>query len=194
MRIEPVLAPEQRALRRRVLRAAIGGAVPRALGPVAGAATAALASLESLASTASGASAGAGSTGGSGPAVSADPAPTLDAAIRAFTGGAPVRAGKVRVQIAPLVDNGNTVPLTVSVDHPMRAEDHVAAIAVFSERNPQHEVASFGLGPRNPYARVSTRIRLATSQKLVAIARLSDGSHWSGEFDVIVTLAACIED
>jgi sulfur-oxidizing protein SoxY len=121
-------------------------------------------------------------------------APSLEAAIRAFTGGAPVRAGKVRVQIAPLVDNGNTVPLSVTVDHPMRPDDHVAAIAVFSERNPQHEVASFGLSPRNPAAKVSTRIRLATSQKLVAVARLSDGSHWSGEVDVIVTLAACIED
>jgi sulfur-oxidizing protein SoxY len=55
-------------------------------------------------------------------------------------------------------------------------------------------VASFGLGPHNASARVATRIRLATSQKLVAIARLSDGSHWSGEVDVIVTLAACIED
>ena len=125
---------------------------------------------------------------------SADPAPSLEAAIRAFTGGAPVRAGKVRVQIAPLVDNGNTVPLSVTVDHPMRPDDHVAAIAVFSERNPQHEVASFGLSPRNPAAKVSTRIRLATSQRLVGIARLSDGSHWSGEVEVIVTLAACIED
>ncbi|MFM8554907.1 MAG: SoxY-related AACIE arm protein [Betaproteobacteria bacterium] len=123
-----------------------------------------------------------------------DAAPSLDAAIRAFTGGAPVRAGKVRVAIAPRVDTGNTVPLSVSVDHPMRPDDHVTAIAVFSERNPQHEVASFGLGPRNPVAKVSTRIRLATSQKMVAVARLSDGTYWSGEIDVIVTLAACIED
>ncbi len=127
-------------------------------------------------------------------AAGAEGAPSLEAAIRAFTGGAPVRAGKVRLQIAPLVDNGNTVPLSVTVDHPMRPDNHVAAIAVFSERNPQYEVASFGLGPRNPAAKVSTRIRLATSQKLVAVARLSDGSHWSGEVDVIVTLAACIED
>jgi len=174
--------------RRQMLNGALGGVVGGALsGSVpallrAGAAGAALTGASAvLASTAAGAS-------------SADAAPSLDAAIRAFTGGAPVRAGKVRVQIAPLVDNGNTVPLSVTVDHPMRPDDHVAAIAVFSERNPQHEVASFGLSPRNPAARVSTRIRLATSQKLVGIARLSDGSHWSGEVEVIVTLAACIED
>jgi len=122
------------------------------------------------------------------------PAASMEAAILAFTGGAPVQPGKVKLEIAPLVDNGNTVPLVVSVAHPMRAGDHVSAIGVFSERNPQHEVAVFGLSPRNAAARVATRIRLATSQKLVAVARLSDGSHWSGEVDVIVTLAACIED
>ena len=127
-------------------------------------------------------------------AAMAAPAASLEAAILAFTQGAPVRSGKVKLEIAPLVDNGNTVPLVVAVDHPMRRDNHVSTIAIFSERNPQHEVASFGLGPHNASARVATRIRLATSQKLVAIARLSDGSYWSGEVDVIVTLAACIED
>ena len=117
----------------------------------------------------------------------------LAAAVRQFTGGAPVRTGKVRLDIAQLVDNGNTVPMTVSVDHPMTEADHVREIAVFNERNPQREVAKFTLGPRAGKAVVSTRIRLATSQKLVAVARLSDGSYWSQSADVIVTLAACIE-
>lgn len=123
-----------------------------------------------------------------------EPAPSLNAAIRAFTGGATLRPGKVLVQVAPLVDNGNTVPLSVVVDHPMRPDHHVAAIALFSERNPQHEVANFQLGLCSAAARVSTRIRLATSQKLVAVARLSDGAFWYGEAEVIVTLSACIED
>ena len=121
-------------------------------------------------------------------------APSLEAAIAAFTRGSPVRSGKVSLEIAPLVDNGNTVPVSVSVDHPMLAHDHVSAIAIFSERNPQHEVANFTLGPACASASVATRIRLATSQKLVAIARLSDGSFWSQQADVIVTLAACLED
>ncbi len=121
-------------------------------------------------------------------------APSLDAAIAAFTRGAPVRTGKVSLDIAPLVDNGNTVPVSVSVDHPMRPDDHVSAVAIFSERNPQYEVASFTLGPASASASIATRIRLATSQKLVAIARLSDGSFWSQQVEVIVTLAACIED
>ena len=117
----------------------------------------------------------------------------MEAAVRAFTGGAPVRDGRVRFEIAPLVENGNTVPITVSVDSPMSAADHVQAIAIFNERNPQTQVASFVLGPRAGRASVSTRIRLATSQKLTAVARLSDGSHWSRTVDVIVTLAACVE-
>ena len=117
----------------------------------------------------------------------------LTAAIAAFAGGATVRPGRVKMEIAKLVDNGNVVPLSVTVDNPMTATDHVTAIAVFNEKNPQRDVARFKLGPRAGKASVSTRIRLATSQKLVAVAALSDGSYWSDTVDVIVVLAACIE-
>ena len=115
------------------------------------------------------------------------------AAIRAFTGGAVPREGRVKLDVPQLVDNGNAVPLTVSVDSPMTANDHVAAIAIFNERNPQVDVAKFTLGPRAGKAVVSTRIRLATSQKLVAVARMGDGSYWSGSASMVVTLAACVE-
>lgn len=117
----------------------------------------------------------------------------MAAAIGKFTDGAPHKAGKVKFDIAQLVDNGNAVPITVSVDSPMTAADHVTAIGVFNERNPNTDVAIFTLGPRAGKAQVSTRIRLATSQRLIAVARLSDGSFWSQAVDVIVTLAACIE-
>jgi sulfur-oxidizing protein SoxY len=117
----------------------------------------------------------------------------LAAAISTFTGGAPVDTGKVTLDVARLVDNGNAVPITVTVDSPMTADNHVIAIAVFNERNPQRDVARFTLGPRAGKATVSTRIRLATSQKLVAVARLSDGTFRSHAVDVVVTLAACIE-
>ena len=117
----------------------------------------------------------------------------LAAAIAAFAGAAPVRAGRVTLDVAPLVENGNTVPITVSVESPMSEADHVKAIAVFNERNPQRDVATFRLGPRAGRATVSTRIRLATSQQLVAVAQMSDGSCWSHSVDVIVTLAACVE-
>lgn len=117
----------------------------------------------------------------------------MKAAIAAFTGGAEPRVGKVALDVAKLVDNGNSVPVTVSVDSPMTAADHVVAIAVFNERNPQTDVVKFALGPRAGKAEVSTRIRMATSQKLVAVARMNDGSSWSSTADVIVTLAACVE-
>jgi len=117
----------------------------------------------------------------------------LDAAVLAFAGGAPVREGRVRLDVAALVENGNTVPITVSVDSAMTAEAHVKTIAVFNERNPLREVALFHLGPRCGRATVSTRMRLATSQKLVAVARLSDDSLWSHTVEVVMTLAGCVE-
>jgi len=84
--------------------------------------------------------------------------------------------------------------MTVSVASPMTAEDHVKSIHVFNEKNPQPNIANFHLGPRAGRAQVSTRIRLADSQKIVAIAQISDGSFWSTSVDVIVTLAACTEE
>ena len=118
----------------------------------------------------------------------------LASAIRNVVGEAVVRTGKVKLDVPPLVENGNTVPLTVSVANPMTSEDHVKSIHVFNEKNPQPNVGNFHLGPQSGRAQVSTRIRLADSQKVVAIAKLSDGSFWSVSVDVVVTLAACTEE
>jgi sulfur-oxidizing protein SoxY len=118
----------------------------------------------------------------------------LAAAIRNVVGAAEVRTGKVKLDIPPLVENGNTVPMTVSVSSPMTTDDYVRSIHVFNEKNPQPNIGNFYLGPRAGRAQVSTRIRLADSQKVVAIAQLSDGSFWSNGVDVVVTLAACTED
>jgi sulfur-oxidizing protein SoxY len=118
----------------------------------------------------------------------------LAAAVATFAGGAVVRPGKVRLDVAALVENGNAVPITVTVDSPMTATDRVVAIAIFNEKNPERDVARFAFGPRAGRATVATRIRLATSQKLVAVAQLADGSFWSATVEVIVTLAACLED
>ncbi len=118
----------------------------------------------------------------------------MASAIRDVTGAAVVRTGKVKLDVPPLVENGNTVPMTVSVTSPMTAEDHVRSIHVFVEKNPQPNVGNYVLGPRAGRAQVSTRIRLADSQKVVAIAKLSDGSFWSATVDVVVTLAACTEE
>ncbi len=117
----------------------------------------------------------------------------LRAAVTAFARGAAVREGRVLLDVAPLVENGNAVPVTVSAQSPMTTADHVVALAIFNERNPQRDVVVFRFGPRAGRAQVATRIRLATSQQLVAVAQMSDGSFWSHTVDVIVTLAACVE-
>lgn len=113
----------------------------------------------------------------------------LAAAIRAHTGGAPLLDGRVQIDIAELVENGNTVPLTLRVD----GGGAVRSLALFTERNPQPEVAVFHFSPRTPRPEVATRIRLATSQALVAVATGTDGRCWQRRMEVLVTLAACIE-
>ena len=115
-------------------------------------------------------------------------------AISLFTGGVAPKPGKVTLDIAPLVENGNSVSVGISVDSPMTQEAHVAAIALFNEKNPQPNVATFHLGPHSGRAWVATRMRLATSQHITAVARLSDGSFWSDRKEVIVTIAACTEE
>ncbi len=118
----------------------------------------------------------------------------LAAAISAFTGGVPAQGAGIALDVARLVDNGNAVPVTVAVESTMSATDRVVVIALFNERNPQREVALFEFGPRAGRAVVSTRIRLATSQRLAAVARMSDGSYLLAAADVVVALAACIEE
>ena len=117
----------------------------------------------------------------------------MEKAIRDVIGEATITPGKVKLELPPIVENGNTVSLSVSVDSPMTEAKHVASIHLFNEKNPQPYIAVFHLGPRAGKAAVSTRIRLAASQRVVAIARLSDGSFWSDSADVIVTLPACAE-
>ncbi|RTE94051.1 SoxY-related AACIE arm protein [Bradyrhizobium sp. LVM 105] len=118
----------------------------------------------------------------------------LNHAIRNIVGEAPLRTGRVKLDIPPLVENGNVVPMTVSVASPMTADDHVKSIHVFNEKNPQPNIGNFYLGPSSGRAQVSTRIRLADTQKVVAIARLSDDTFWQVAADVVVTLAACTEE
>jgi sulfur-oxidizing protein SoxY len=118
----------------------------------------------------------------------------LDAAIREVTGGKKLNAGKVALDIPPLVENGNAVPMKVSVESPMSAKDHVKAIHVFNEKNPQPHVLNAYIGPRAGKAIVQAHIKLADSQRVVAIAELSDGTFWSTSAEVIVTIAACTEE
>lgn len=130
---------------------------------------------------------------------SALPAPAaalgqMDAAIRNAFGEATIRKGRVMLDLPPLVENGNTVPMTVSVDSPMTKDNYVKAIHVFNDKNPQPNVISVKLSARAGKAMIATRIRLADTQKITAIAEMSDGTFWSDTEEVVVTLAACLED
>ena len=127
------------------------------------------------------------------PAAAVSAPDTLKQVIARWAAGQPVTEGRVQFEVPPLVENGNAVPISVRVDSPMTAAHHVQEIVVFNERNPQRDVVRAAFGPACGRAQLDTRIRLATSQRLVALARLSDGSQWSAQVDVLVTLAACIE-
>ena len=121
----------------------------------------------------------------------ADP---LAGLVEKLTGGAPVREGRVSLLDIPrLADNGHSVPLRVSVESPMTAADHVLAITLLSDRNPRPVMATFHLGPRAGRPEVLTRVRLNGSQRVRAIAQLSDGSYWSATAPVEVTESACLD-
>ena len=132
------------------------------------------------------------------PAVAVTPAAAtpaeMQAAVTSVVGEARINDGKVKLDIPQLVENGNTVPCAVTVDSPMTTDDHVKAIHVFTEKNPQPYVISVALGPRAGRASVSTRIRLRDSQTVLAVAEMSDGTFWSGHANVMVTTSACLED
>jgi sulfur-oxidizing protein SoxY len=118
----------------------------------------------------------------------------MQEAVRKVVGDAQIQKGKVTLDLPPLIDNGNVISMKVSVDSPMTPTDYVKAIHVFNEKNPQPNIISVTLGPRAGRASISTRIRLADTQTVTAIAQLSDGSFWQASRDVIVTIAACAEE
>jgi len=115
-------------------------------------------------------------------------------ALRKVVGDAQVRRGRVKLQLPPLIDNGNSVPLSVAVESSITDADHVKAIHVLTEKNPLPDVVSVRLGPRAGRATLSTRVRLADTQSVTAIAQMSDGSFWSDSAEVVVTLSACLEE
>jgi sulfur-oxidizing protein SoxY len=113
--------------------------------------------------------------------------------IKAFVGDGTLQTGRVKLDLPLLVENGNAVSMSVSAEGPLTGPARVERISVFAEANPLPNVADFVFGPRSGGARVSTRIRLATSQTVIAVAKCADGSCWSDSVELLVTLAACLD-
>ena len=116
------------------------------------------------------------------------------AAIRALVMDARVRAGRVGLEIPPLVENGHSVVVSLQVDSPMTEQDHVRSVHLFSEGNPLPGILTAYFTPRSGRATVSSRIRLAQSQRIWAVAAMSDGSFWQTSAESLVTLSACTEE
>ena len=111
--------------------------------------------------------------------------------IAKFTGGAKPETGKISIELPEIAENGNTVPLSISVDAPMTSADYVSDVLVVAEGNPNPGVATFHFTPLSGKAEASTRIRLATTQNIVVVAKTSGGKYFTASTLVKVTLGGC---
>ena len=114
-------------------------------------------------------------------------------AIRAQLGGRTPKHGRVQVEAPPFAENGNSVPVAISIESTMTQAEHVRMVWLFPERNPRPTIATFALGPDNGRAQIDSRVRLAGTQNMIALAEFSDNSLWWGSAHVVVTIAACLE-
>jgi sulfur-oxidizing protein SoxY len=111
--------------------------------------------------------------------------------IKAFTGGKQPTEGKVKLDLPEIAENGNTVPMTVTVESPMTEQSYVKEVLVLGDGNPRAGMATFHFSPLSGVAEANTRIRLATTQTITAIARMNDGSLFMGAKQVKVTIGGC---
>jgi sulfur-oxidizing protein SoxY len=118
----------------------------------------------------------------------------VDPDIQKLVKGAALRTGRVKLEMPLLAENGNAVPLRVTVESPMTARDHVKVLHLVSDRNPMRHMAAFHFGPHSGRAQLATRVRLAGSQTVSALAEMSDGSFWIDRWRVQVTLSACLDE
>jgi sulfur-oxidizing protein SoxY len=111
-----------------------------------------------------------------------------------LTNGATAQKSGVEIELPRIAENGNSVPMKIRVESPMTPEDHVTAIYLVSERNPRPLMATFHLGPQSGRAEISTRVRLAGTQKVTVLAELSNKRYLIGQAEVLVTSAACLDE
>jgi sulfur-oxidizing protein SoxY len=113
------------------------------------------------------------------------------AAIAKFTGGKTAEQGRITIELPEIAENGNTIPLSVSVDHPMTADNYVSEILVVSDGNPRPGVALFHFTPMSGRALAATRIRLASTENVIVVAKTNDGKLFTVQKQVKVTIGGC---
>jgi sulfur-oxidizing protein SoxY len=114
-----------------------------------------------------------------------------DEAIKKFTGGKTPVEGKVKLDLPEIAENGNTVPMTIVVDSPMTEASHVTDVLVVANENPRSGVVTFHFSPASGVAEANTRIRLAATQDVIAVAKMNDGSFYMASKQVKVTIGGC---
>src|SRR3954462_21879 len=135
-----------------------------------------------------GAGAAAATMLGAAPALAKNDA---DEAIKKFTGGKTPVQGKVKLDLPEIAENGNTVPMTVSVESPMTEQSYVTDVLVVANENPRSGVATFHFSPASGVAEANIRIRLAATQDVTAVAKMNDGSVFMASKQVKVTIGGC---
>lgn len=115
----------------------------------------------------------------------------IDELVGKFTGGKTPTTGKVKLDVPEIAENGNTVPMTVSVESPMTEQSHVTDVLIVADGNPNAGVATFHFTPASGVAEANTRIRLAETQNVVAVAKMNDGSFFTVSKQVKVTIGGC---
>lgn len=135
--------------------------------------------------------AGAVAAAWTGASASAQAANDYQELIAKFTGGKTPTEGRVRLDLPEIAENGNTVPMTVAVESPMTREAHVTQVLVVADGNPRAGVVTFNFSPASGVAEANTRIRLARTQNIIAVARMNDGSFFMGTKEVKVTIGGC---
>ncbi len=111
--------------------------------------------------------------------------------VKTFTGGKAATEGKVKLDLPEIAENGNTVPMTVSVESPMTDASHVSDVLVVADGNPNGGVVTFHFTPASGVAEANTRIRLAQTQNIIAVAKMNDGSFFTTTKQVKVTIGGC---
>jgi sulfur-oxidizing protein SoxY len=111
--------------------------------------------------------------------------------INKFTGGKKAAEGRVKLDLPEIAENGNTVPMTVTVDSPMSEQSHVTDVLIVADGNPRAGVATFHFSPASGMAEANTRIRLASTQNVTAVAKMNDGSFFTATKEVKVTIGGC---